>query len=335
MIEKAKIRLDNLEENKKFCQLSEKERNNLLLKKRQENEKLRNRIEKYNTLKEDLQVKLVQQVISENDYKEKMQELKEKYEDIFQKKEKTQDDYEVDITLNEFRDNLLKYGNNILLDRKSEIVLYPRYKTFKDIKNYIISKNTFLKEKKFDIYYFLFSSGTLFKPKDDFNFEEEGKENEEFINIIVDIYNDKGQNFYTLLSNKENEIKEEKLKKDQKEKEKNEKKNIAKKKEKNITKKIVAKKHKLTEEEKKMIKEQERLEKLEKERIEKERKEKEKEERLREKKEKEELEKIRKEQEKIEAQKEKERKQKEKEEQLRQKQLQKERERELQRQKEL
>ena len=335
MIEKAKIRLDNLEENKKFYQLSEKERNNLLLKKRQENEKLRNRIEKYNTLKEDLQVKLVQQMISENDCKEKMQELKEKYEDIFQKKEKTQDDYKVDITLNEFRDNLLKYGNNILLDRKSEIVLYPRYKTFKDIKNYIISKNTFLKEKKFDIYYFLFSSGTLFKPKDDFNFEEEGKENEEFINIIVDIYNDKGQNFYTLLSNKENEIKEEKLKKEQKEKEKNEKKNIAKKKEKNITKKVVAKKHKLTEEEKKIIKEQERLEKLEKERIEKERKEKEKEERLREKKEREELEKIRKEREKIEAQKEKERKQKEKEEQLRQKQLQKERERELQRQKEL
>ena len=332
MIENAKIRLDQLEESKTFHLLSEKEQKKVINKKNKEKQELHDKTQKYLDLKEKFDIDLAEKKLTENDYEIKIQGLHDEFKGIFRKKEKDQNDYEVDITLEQFIDNLAKYRNNILVDRKSEITLYPRYIIFKDIKNSIVSRNPFLKEKQFDLYCFLFSQKKLFKPDDDYDFIKEGNDNEELINVIVDIYNDKGKNFYKLLSDKENEIKEEEKKKKEEKNKKPEKKVEQTKK---ITKKEEPKKHKLTEEEKKMLKEQERQDKIEKERQEKERKEREKEQKLREKKEREELEKLRKEQEKIEAQKEKERKQKEKEEQQRQKQLQKEREIELKKQKEL
>ena len=332
MLENAKIRLDNLEENKAFHLLSEKEQNKIIKRKNRERQEIQDKTQKYFDLKEKIDIDLAEKKITENDYDTKLRELHDKFKEIFRKKEKDQNDYEVDITLNQFIDNLVKYKNNILTDKKGDITLYRSNITFKDIKNSILTKNPFLKEKQYDIYCFLFGKKKLFKPDDNYDFKKEGDDNDDLIVIIVDIYNDKGKNFYNLLANKENEIKEEEKKKLEEKNKKPEKKVEQTKK---TVKKEERKKRNLTDEEKKMIKEQERQEKIERERQEKERKEREKERKEREKKEREELEKIRKEEEKAEAQREKERKQKEKEEQQRQKQLQKEREIELKRQKEL
>ena len=340
-VEKAKTVYENLQKNKSFVLLSEKEKKKIISNKKKEKEIIQNKIQKYYELKEKIDIQRAERKISQNDYEIKLKDLHDQFEEIFIKKEKDQNDYEVDITLPEFIYNFKKYKNNIILDNKSEIILYPRYITFKNIKNSIIFKNPFLKEKKFDIYLFLFSTGTLLKPQDNYAFQEDGKELEDFVSVIVDIYSDKGKSFYDLLTNKEKERKEaeerKRIEKEQNENKKNKKveKKVPKKVEKKDKKIEEQKKRTLTEEEKKIIKEQEKIAKLEKERLEKERKEREKEQKLKEKKEREELEKLRKEQEKLLAQKEKERKQKEKEEQQRQKQLQKERERQLQREKEL
>ena len=60
-----------------------------------------------------------------------------------------------------------------------------------------------LNEKKFDIYFFLFNSKQLLTPDDNSNLGKEG--NEEFINIIIDIHNDKNVSFHQLLIDKEKE----------------------------------------------------------------------------------------------------------------------------------
>ena len=333
MIEKAKIIYENLEKNKQFVLLSSKEQEQVSRQKFKERERLKNKIQKFYDLKEKLDTDRAKEIFSQNDYEIKLKELEDEYEECFEKKEKNQRDYVVDITMKEFIDNLIKYKNTILIEKKDELNIYPRYRTFRDIKDRIVLKNPILRERKFDIYYFLFSSGTLFKPQEDYTFENDGREAEDFIIIIVDIYSEKGESFCNLLNNKEKERElEEKEKLAKKEKVEKEK---AEKKRKKIVKKEEPKKQKMTEEEKKELKEKKRLEKLEEERLEKERKEQEKEKKLLEKKKREEEEKKRKEREKIFAQKEKERKQQEKEEQQRQKKLQKEREEQLQREKEI
>ena len=331
-IENAKLMYDRLEKEKKFYELTPKEQR--IKKKEEEKERekeienLRNRKQKYYDEKEIIEINRSKEFITREEYENQLRELQNKYEDIFQKREKNQNDYEVDITMTDFIDNLVKYKNTLLLEKKDEISVYPRYKTFKDIKNFILSNNKFLKEKKFDIYYFLFSSETLFKPNDDYSFGMDGKECEEFLIIIVDIYSDKGESFHKLLADKENakNAKKESELIDNKKKEINykNKDKIVGKTDIKKNKKVEPEKHKMTEEEKIKQKEQ----KLEKERLEKERK-------LKEKQEREKYEKLRKEEEKKRAQLEKERKQKEKEELQRQKQIQKEKELELKRQREL
>ena len=328
-IENAKLMYDKLEKEKKFYELTPKEQR---IKKREEErerekeiENLQKKKQKYYDEKEIIEINRSKELITRNEYENQLRELQNKYEDIFQKREKNQNDYEVDITMTEFIDNLVKYKNTLLLEKKDEINVYPRYKTFNDIKKFILSNNKFLKEKKFDIYYFLFSTETIFKPNEDYTLEAEGKESDQFLIIIVDIYSDKGENFNQLLIDKEKAKKEPELI-DNKKKDiinKNQDKKIRKT-DIRKNKKVEQEKHKLTEEEKNKIKEQ----KLEKERLEKERK-------LKEKQEREKYEKMRKEEEKKRAQIEKEKKQKEKEELQRQKQIQKEKELELKRQREL
>ena len=175
---------------------------------------------------------------------------------------------------------------------------------FKDIKQMLLSDKPFLKDKKYDIYYFLFNSEPIFKPKEDYIFDSEIKEDIDILIIFDDIYNEKGDNFYKLLTDK------------QKEKEEEEKKlNINKKGDKNDKKDNNNKKGEKKEEPKKQEMTQEEKNKIKKEQLEKEKLEKEK---------KQELAKL-----------EKERKQKEKEEQQKLKQLKKEKELEQKRQKEL
>ena len=337
-IEKAKIMYEKLEKRKHIAGLSDKEKNKIFKQRQKEQMELEKRINKYREIRREIEFFRINEMISQNDYEIKVKELHDEFEDIFQKKEKDQNDYEVDITLKEFTDNLMRYKNSILIDKRSEVTLYPRYITFKDIKDSIILRNPFLMEKKIEVYIFLFSTGTLFKPDDNYVFEKKGRETEEFINIIVDIYSDKGENFYNLLTNKEQmENKKENKKKDgdkyKTSSSKKPNKNEIDKSKKNQNEE--KNKQKLSEIDKNILKEKQKSEKLEKERLEKERKEKEKEEKLREKKEREEQEKIRKEEEKIRAKREKDRKQKEKEALQKQKQLQKQRELEMIKQKEL
>ena len=202
MMEKAKKDYEKLEENKKFVQLSEKEQKKLINKENKEKEKKHKKIIKYKSKKEELDYDRAYGNMSQEDYEKNLKKLHDKFKDIFTKKEKDENDYEVDITMKELKNNLIRYKNNILLDKKDEIKLFSRYQTYKDFKEKI-SGNPSLREKKIDIYYFLFNSGKLFIPEDNYIIKKEGEESEEFINIIVDIYNNEGKNFYKLLEDKE------------------------------------------------------------------------------------------------------------------------------------
>ena len=326
-IEKAKLMYDKYEEYKKFIQLPEKEQNKINKKKEKEKENRQKRIHKCYEEMDKLNMKKAKEQIPQEDYIIKLNEIHEKYQDLFKKKEKDDNTYEVDITMDEFKDNLFKYKNTLIKDKEGEIKLYPRYKTFKEIKDDILSRNKPLKEKKFDIYYFIFDSKNLLKPEDDTTFSQEGIESEDFINIIVDIHNEEGKNFNQLLKDKEKEKLEEEwdFLKENKETEKSDKQKKDKKSKKKLFNKV----------DNNVVKELEKEDKLEKEKLENEKKEKEKKEKEEKERLKKEQEKLRKEEEKIKKEKEKKLAKEEKERKEREKKLQKERERKLQRKKEL
>ena len=129
--------------------------------------------------------------------------LKEQYKSIFQPKEKTIYDYEVDISMSEFIDTLAIYKNDILVDNDKNVFLRQRYKTYRDIKRKLFKDNRkVLDGKIYKIYYYYFSTKTLFIPDDDFSFENDVKPYEPFVCIIVDIYTDKNENFHDLLVQK-------------------------------------------------------------------------------------------------------------------------------------
>ena len=249
LIEKTKIMYDELEKTLKNLKLPQKEQNQIKKKEEKKTNAFSKKKQKYLGEKEDLDMNRAKGVISQNDYEIKLKELNIKYEDIFTKKEKNENDYIVDITLEEFKIYLLKYKNDLLLDKKSNIYLYPRSTTLKDIKNNIISKNPFLLEKKYDLYYFSFKSKSLSKLDDNYIYEKESLE-EDFIIIIYDIYNDRGESFYQLLDKKNLNDSGQQIKdKNKKNKNKKEEKKIEEKNQKN--KKEEPKKPKLTDEEKK------------------------------------------------------------------------------------
>ena len=326
-VEKAKAKYEELEKNRKYNELSDKEKQKVIDQKNREYQILHDKREKYNELKSKLQNKLLNQVMSKEEYDLKLGALREQYKCIFEKKEKTIYDYEVDISMSEFIDTLAVYKNDILVDNDKNIFLRQRYKTYRDITRKILKDNhKILDDKKYKIYYYYFSTKTLFIPADNFCFENDVKPYEPFVCIIVDIYNDKGENFYDLLAQKEKD--------NEKNKPKTISQDLEKIKEKNRLEQIEDITRPLNEEEKKIIKERQKKEKLERDRLEKEKKEREKEEKQKRKKEKEELERQERERERELEKKIKEIKKREKEEQQKQKALQKEREKELQRQKE-
>ena len=326
IIEKLKKKYEELEKEKIFNESSDKDKRKIIEQRNKEYQSIHDKSEKFTELKNQLIIKRQRGIITDEEYKEQYKELKEQFSDIFEKKEKTQSDYEVDITMTEFKDILCQAKNDFLVDLENNIYFRPRDKTYKEMKDKIISDNynTF-KDRKYKIYYFYYTNKSLFIPDDDFQFESEGKPYEPFVCILVDIENEKGETFYNLLEKKEKEeeIKpENKIKKDQNKKQNNLENNKNK-----VEPKKETKKPQMTEEQKKALKEQQRLEKIEREK-------KEKEEKLKMKKMREEYEKQQREKEKKYAKRLKEIEQKEKEQKQRQKQLQKEREAEIQRQKE-
>ena len=329
-VERAKLKYEELEKEKKFNESSENEKRRIMQQRNREIQNIHERSQKFFDLKYKLQIKQAKGIITEEELQSKYQELRQEFSDIFQKKEKGSSDYEVDITMSEFVDTMALYKNDILIDYERNILIKQRYKTYKDIKKKIIKDNhKVLKDKKYNIYYYYFSTKTLFIPNDDFCFENEGKPYEPFVCIIVDICDENGESFYNLLEKKEKEDEKKQPKNKNKEKEKNkEKKDNTEESKKTPT----GENKELNEQQKK---EQQRIEKLEKEKLEKERKEKEREEKAKRKKEQEEYEKKRKEAEKKYEQRLKEIKQKEKEELQKKKQEQKEREQKLKREKEL
>ena len=329
-IERAKLKYDELEKEKKFNESSENEKRKIMQQRNKEIQNIHDRSQKFHELKNKLQNKYIKNIITQEEMYAKYEELKQEFSDIFQKKEKGSNDYEVDITMSEFVDTMALYKNDILVDNERNILIRQRYKTYKDIKKKIFKDNQkILKDRKYEIYYYYFSTKTLFIPNDDFCFENEGKPYEPFVCIIVDISDENGENFYDLLQKKEKEDEKKQPKKKEKVKNKEKQENTEEK------KTPTGENKQLNEQQKK---EQQRLDKLEKEKLEKERKEKEKEEKeekAKRKKEQEEYEKKRKEAEKKYEQRLKEIKQKEKEELQKKKQEQKEREQKLKREREL
>ena len=260
-VERAKLKYDELEKTKKFNEASEKEKRKIIENQNRERQQKENKYQEFYTRRENLRNKAMREIITTEEYNAKVKELKEEFSDIFEKKEKTKNDFEVDISMTEFIDTLAIYMKDNLVEAEKNIYLRPRYKTFKDIKRRLLNDNKeTLGGKKYQVYYYLYSSKTLFIPKDDFKFEKENNIYESYVCIIIDIYNDKGECFYDLLIKKEKEQELDpkiRLKKIEKEKEKEKEKNKIKEKGKEQQQII---KPKLTEEQKKALKEKERLE---------------------------------------------------------------------------
>jgi len=303
LVEKAKVKYDDLDNQKKILEKPKKQRINEIKKKEKKEKELQKKVTKYKQSKYDLDEQFQYQQISQNIYRTKLKKLKEQYKDIFQKPEKTPNDYEVEISLHQFKAYLERYKNTLLLDHNKEIGMYPRYKTYKDFLDDIFILDCTLKGQKYDIYYYLFNSKKLIKVNANDNYS---LDDEDFVNIIIDRPNEKGETFYQLLKKKDDDQKWTELNLSENDKNKNEKDGKA-----------------LSKEDK----EKERQEKAERQR-------KEKEEKERLKKLQDEEEKKLKEEQKKWAQQEKERKRKEKEEKEKQKKEQKERELEEQRQRE-
>ena len=252
-VENAKENYAQLEKQKIYNESSDYDKRKIIESQNKENKKMVKRSQEYYDRKEKIKNERLKDKITNEEFYLKLKELKEEFNDIFSKKEKTKDDYEVDITMSEFIDTLARYKNSILIQKEKDIYLSQRYKTFKDIKKRIIDDNyNLLKDKNYNIYYFYFSTKTLFIPSDDFCFENGSNPYEPFVCIFIDIDNKEGENFYNLLVKKEKGL-ESKNKIIKREKERN---------------KEEKKKPKLTDEEKRILKEKERKEKLERERIE-------------------------------------------------------------------
>ena len=205
-VERVKEKYDLLEKNKLFNEASEKDKRRIIEEQNREKKQIENKKQDYYNRKENLQNKFMRNIISSEEFNAKIKELHEEYSDIFEKKEKTKSDYEVDISLNEFIETFATYMNDLLADSDKGINLKQRYKTYKDIKRKILNDNgEILSGKKFNIYYFLCSSKTLFIPSDNFSFEKDDNNYESVVGIIVDIYNEKGECFYDLLAKKQKE----------------------------------------------------------------------------------------------------------------------------------
>ena len=344
IIENAKTMYKNLNEEIAILNLPKKEQDAIRAEKKKQRDALNRRKQKYNDLMENLHYKRMCREIDEKAYAIKISQIQEAYKDIFDKPEKSGNDYVTDITLQEFLDTLKIYKNTIILEKQNNLTFYQRHKTCKEISDEILKLNPTLKTKKIDIYYYLFSSKTLFKPENNHEFEKEGRDSEDFICIFIDIYNDKGENFNDLLNGKEKEQKKnkeeseeqkEKIKEEPKKQKEKDKKKTEKKNEEKSNKEKEEKNNKEKEEnKKKLTKEEIEKQKAEKKKLEKERKQKEKEEKEKQKKLYEEYEKKMRELEKKMALEEKERKRLEKEQKEKQKKLQKEQELERERQKE-
>ena len=279
-IEKEKITYDEIEEYKRIKKLSKREQTKIKNKKKEEENKLINKMKKYNALKLHYEIEFQQKCMSEEDYIAKKKELRNKYSDVLDKierKEKTPTTYETDITLTEFKDNLQKYKNNILLEKMDFILTLSRYRTYKEILDEMIMYNPNLESIKYDVYYFLTNSKQLLKPEKE---QLLGKEqNEDFIIILIDIHSDNDISFYQLLQDKEQsnnteqnqkdneeEIESKKKKDENKDKEKNEgedKENEKKKEKEKLSKEEKEKKKEREKELKRRNKEEEKNEKNE------------------------------------------------------------------------
>ena len=202
LVEKAKVLYDDLDNQVRILGLPKKKRLSEINKKKKKEKDLIKRVNKYKHLKYDLEEKFQYQEISQNIYKTKLQKLKEQYKDVFVKPEKTPNDFEVDISLKQFEFYLERYKNTLLLEQDKDIGMFPRYKTYKDILDDIFILDCTLKEQKFDIYYYLFNSKKLIKVNAN---DMHSFDNEDFINIIVDRYNEKGESFYQLLKKKDDD----------------------------------------------------------------------------------------------------------------------------------
>ena len=160
-IEKAKICYEKLNEEKKLIQLSKKEKKKVDKEKKKKDE-LNKKILEYNQKKEEYEQKKIRNEIPQNKYKKKIDKLNKHYKDILDILQKeNNNNYEVEITMDEFKNTLVKYKNNLIKEKYDKISLYSRYKTFKEIKDNILKRTPGLREKKFDFYYFIFSSQQL------------------------------------------------------------------------------------------------------------------------------------------------------------------------------
>ena len=217
IIERAKVMYKNLNEAITILKLPKKDQDLIRAEKKKKRDLLDKKKQKYKDLMDNLNYKRMLREIDEKEYDIKISQIQEMYKDILDNPEKSGNYYATDITFQEFLDTLKKYKNTILLEKQNDIIFYQRHKTFKEISDEILRLNPGLKNKKIDIYYYFFNSEALFKPDENYEFEKEENDREDFIGIFVDIYNDKGENFIHLLSEKE---KERKINKEESEKQK-------------------------------------------------------------------------------------------------------------------
>ena len=151
-VERAKLKYDELEKTKKFNEASEKEKRKIIENQNREREQKENKYQEFYTRRENLRNKAMREIITTEGYNAKVKELKEEFSDIFEKKEKTKKDFEVDISMTEFIDTLAIYMKDNLVEAEKNIYLRLRYKTLKDIKRRLLNDNKeTLEEKKYKV----------------------------------------------------------------------------------------------------------------------------------------------------------------------------------------
>jgi hypothetical protein len=139
-VEKAKVKYEELEKRRIFNAASEKERRKIIEKQNKEQQQIVNRTQEYYDRKEKIKNRRLKDIITNEEFNQQLKELKEEFRDIFKEKEKSKDDFEVDITMSEFIETLERYKNDILYENEKNIFLRQRYKKFKDIKRRIINQ---------------------------------------------------------------------------------------------------------------------------------------------------------------------------------------------------
>ena len=199
-ISKEKEKIIIKKEEQEWKEKSDEEKIKIVKEKQRLNNIRKEREQQYMQKLSQLQDLMREDALEQSLYDEKVEKLKEAYKDLFTK-EKKED--KIKLKKSEFLELLKKNLNYIIFNQKSRIQKQSRFSTAEEIKNILIYCNQNLNENNFDLLYFTFENEYII-PKDETSFNDNGIDN--FDLVVVDIKNEEGESYLSILEKNENEI---------------------------------------------------------------------------------------------------------------------------------